>query len=293
MKRNCPNTTCKSQKIIKNGHFFRANDSRKIQRFRCKSCGKQFSSATGTLEFGQKKRRVNSLLLKLFCNKVSQKAAARIAGVNKVTVSRKLEYWSKKARVKNEKFLKKLEHDKVLRLQFDDLITKEKTKLKPLSVTTVVDVERRYILAANVSQIPAFGHLAKHAKKKYGYRKSFHKEVLDKTFYRMRDAVNPFALIESDEHQNYLAVVRKYFPKAEYHQFKSERASVAGQGELKNKKFDPIFCINHTLAMMRDSISTLVRRSWCTTQCPVRLQGHLDIFTFYYNQVYLRKLSSA
>ena len=86
MKRNCPKKTCHSDQIIKDGSFYRSNDSRKIQRFKCKTCGARFSASTGSLEFMQKKRRVNFLLLKLFCAKVTQKRAARIAGVNKTTV---------------------------------------------------------------------------------------------------------------------------------------------------------------------------------------------------------------
>ena len=143
MKRNCRKNSCKSPHYYKDGFYFRANDSRKIQRFKCKACGTKFSANTGTLEFGQKKRRVNPLLLKLFCAKVTQKRAARIAG----------------------------------------------------------------------------------------------------------------------------------------------------QGELKQTKHDPIFTIDHTIAMMRDSISTFVRRSWCVSQDPKRLQGHLDIFIYYYNQFYLGGIS--
>jgi transposase-like protein len=287
MKRNCPKKTCKSDQIIKNGFFFRANDSRKVQRFKCKTCGTKFSSSTGTLEFGQKKRRVNPLLLKLFCAKVTQKRAARIAGVNKVTVARKFDYWAKKAALNNHHFREKLAQNKCTHIQFDDLITKEKTKLKPLSVTVVVDAKRRFILDVNVSQIAAFGHLAQISKKKYGTRKSEHKEALDEVFKNIKPLICPHATIQSDEHQNYAPVVKRYFPNADYRQYKSERACVAGQGELKKTKFDPIFAINHTLAIMRDSIGTLVRRTWCTTQDPKRLRGHLEIFIYYYNQFYL------
>lgn len=204
-----------------------------------------------------------------------------------------MDYWSKKSKVKNQRFREKLARDQAQYLQFDDLITKEKTKLKPLSVTVAVDAERRFILASNVSQIPAFGLLAKYARKKYGTRKSQHINGLHKTFKELERVVFPYALIESDEHNNYHPIVRKYFPQAQYLQFKSEKATVAGQGELKNKKYDPIFCINHTLAMLRDSIGTLVRRSWCTTQKPERLQAHLEIFMYYYNQVYLGGLPSG
>ena len=38
-------------------------------------------------------------------------------------------------------------------------ITTEHTKLKPLSVSIAVDADRRFILEAQVSQIPTFGHL--------------------------------------------------------------------------------------------------------------------------------------
>ena len=44
--------------------------------------------------------------------------------------------------------------------------------MKPLSITVVVDSDTRMILQANVSQIPAFGHLAKKSKRKYGKRNS-------------------------------------------------------------------------------------------------------------------------
>jgi hypothetical protein len=50
-------------------------------------------------------------------------------------------------------------------MQMDDLITKENSKLKPLSASIAVDEDRRLILGAEVSEIPAFGHLAKHAVK--------------------------------------------------------------------------------------------------------------------------------
>lgn len=291
MKRYCPKNTCKSDKIVKDGFYFRANDSRKIQRFKCNACHAKFSASTATLEFGQKKRRVNALLLKLFCAKVTQKRAARIAGVNKNTVARKFDYWAKKSKVKNQRFREKLSKCKVEHMQFDDLITKEKTKLKPLSVTIAVDVKRRFILGANVSQIAAFGNLAKISVKKYGRRKSYHKENLSETLRDLAPVLQENALIESDEHQNYEPIVKKHFPVAKYIQYKSERGCVAGQGELKKVKYDPIFAINHTLAMLRDSIATFVRRTWCTTQDPNRLEGHLEMFIYYYNQFYLGGLS--
>ena len=292
MKRNCPNSNCKSDQIKKNGFYKRANDSRKVQRFKCKICNKEFSASTGTLEYNQKKRRVNYLLLQLFSSKVSQRRAAKIVKVNKNTVARKFDYWAKKAAVKNKRFKQKLKKNKAKSIQLDDMITKEKTKLKPLSISVVSDKDRRLILGAKVSQIPAFGHLAKISVKKYGYRKSYHVQKLDELFNDFSTVVCKNAVIESDMHQNYEPVVKKYYPKSQYNQFKSEKGCIAGQGELKKTKFDPLNSINHNLAMLRDGISTLVRRSWAVTQDPKRLQGHLEIYMYYHNQIYLRGLAA-
>lgn len=293
MKRNCPKPTCKSDNIIKKGYYFRAGDSRRIQRFQCKTCNAKFSSATGTLEFRQRKRRINHGILKLFCMKNTQKDISRFFNINVKTVARRFDYWAKKAALKNEQFRLKRLKDPVTYLQFDDLITKEKTKMKPLSITVAVDANSREILQANVSQIPASGHLAKKSQNKYGKRKSMHNKALEKTFEKLKDIVHPFSEIKSDEHSYYGQYVRRYFPYAKYEQFKSERGCIAGQGELKKVKFDPIFTINHTMAMMRAGISTLVRKTWAVTQDPKRLQGHLEIYMYYYNHIYLKKTRST
>ena len=259
-----------------------------IQRFRCKFCRTRFSAATGTLEFGQKKRRVNAPLSRLLGSGVSLRRAAILLKVNRKTVERKLRYLGKKARRDNKKFKKKVANLKALSTQFDDLITKENSKLKPLSISLAVDAERRFILGAEVSQIPSFGHLSKRAKKKYGPRKCYHKAGLERLFKSIENLVDENAIIRSDEHQKYPAFVRRYFPHAHYEVFKSERACVAGQGELKKVKRDPLFTVNHTCAMLRANINRLIRKTWCTTKDRNRLKDHVDLFISFYNQKLLK-----
>ena len=62
-----------------------------------------------------------------------------------------------------------------------------------------------------------------------------------------------------------------------------EKGCVAGQGELKKVGKDPLFHINHTLAMLRANINRLFRRTWCTTKDPERLKDHLAIYTWVHN----------
>ena len=86
--------------------------------------------------------------------------SAKILGINYKTVLKKVEYLGEKSRKRHKSFLQRLEKSKVENMQFDDLITLEHTKMKPLSVSLAVDKKRRFILGAEVSRIPAFGHLA-------------------------------------------------------------------------------------------------------------------------------------
>ncbi|MEE3078038.1 MAG: hypothetical protein VX341_01775, partial [Bdellovibrionota bacterium] len=171
---------------------------------------------------------------------------------------------------------------------FDDLITLEHTKMKPLSISLAVDRDRRIILGAEVSRIPAFGHLAKKSVKKYGYRENQHIRGLNRLFTKIQHSISKDALIESDEHKTYPSLVKQYFHSCEYKRYKGGRGCVAGQGELKRQVFDPLFTLNHTCAMMRDSINRLIRKTWCTTKRVSRLQNHIDIFISFYNLDYLQ-----
>jgi sugar phosphate permease len=62
-----------------------------------------------------------------------------------------------------------------------------------------------------------------------------------------------------------------------------QRGSSTGQGELKKIKFDPLFSLNHTCAMLRANVSRLFRKTWCTTKRPDQLRAHLMIYAEYHN----------
>ncbi len=280
MNHGCPNK-CTSQ-VIKYGKYFRQSDSRLIQRFKCSECNKIFSSATFSECYYQKKRRINETLFKLICSGVSQRRAALILNVHPVTIARRMKFLSQRAIKKNKDFLEKLRD--VEHIQFDDLITSHHTKLRPLSVTVAVDAKTRKILDMRLSQIPAFGHLSKISKRKYGYRQSYHKQALARLFQTLKPVVNPYALIESDEHKLYPYFVNRFFPQAIHKRYKSEVGCVAGQGELKKTRRDPLFKINHTLAMLRANINRLFRRTWCTSKDPGKLLMHLQIYQMFHNE---------
>lgn len=293
MTNGCPNKECNFFQTMtfckKDGHYFRQDDSRSIQRYKCQHCCKKFSAATSTLEWKQKKRRVNKQLFNILSSGVSMRRSALLLRVHRTTVDRKLRYLAQKSRLMHQELLTKIGTDKTQHLQFDDLITTEHTKLKPLSITVAVDAKRRFILGTSVSTIPAFGHLAALSRKKYGKRQSTHKEHLYKLLNEISPYVDRNAKIESDEHSLYAGVVQRFFPVATYYQYKGGRGAVVGQGELKKLRRDPLFMLNHTCAMLRANINRLIRKTWCTTKDPRRLEDHLSIYIAFHNTILLNK----
>ncbi len=208
--------------------------------------------------------------------------AALILNIHRVTVARKFEFLAKRSERRNLESLKKMESS-ITHLQFDDLITSHHTKLKPLSVSVAVDAQTRKILNLKVSQIPAFGHLSKTSRLKYGYRRSEHLKSLRSLFKEIKSLISTNALIECDEHKLYPRIISEYLPSSKLHTYKSIPSSIVGQGELKRSKRDPLFCINHTLAMLRANINRLFRRTWCTTKKPQRLLMHLMMYMEFHN----------
>lgn len=287
MNRGCPNSNCiyhlKSDYVCRDGSYWRKNDSRVIRRFKCLHCKKRFSSATFSEAYGQKKRRVNEPLRVLLSSSVSMRRAALALKIHRTTVKRKLVFLAKKANKSLNLFLIDLKKSPVEHIQIDDLITSEHTKLKPLTISIVIDVKSRKFLGAEVGQIPAFGHLAEKSVKKYGKRNNQHKKTLNQLFKKIHQSVSPFVKIESDEHKLYPDIIKKFLPNSTHLTYKGGRGSIVGQGELKKLYYDPLFNINHTCAMFRANINRLVRKTWCTTKDPKNLKYHLDIFMDYYN----------
>lgn len=291
MTPHCPNSTCTSfeskEFVRKNGRFYRRCESRYIARFICLQCKKSFSHATGTLEYRQRKRRENLLFRNLLASSVSLRRSALILGVSRTTIDRKFVYLAKKAKLSQKEFLKSI-RGTVTDMQFDDLITTEHTKLKPVTVSLAVDKKRRFILGVEVGKIPAFGHLADLSRQKYGPRPSQHQATLEKLFESITETLAKEVIVESDEHKLYPPVVKKYAPKSEHLRYKGGRGCIVGQGELKKLGRDPLFTLNHTCAMLRANINRLVRKTWCTNKKLERLKMHLDIFVDFYNQTYLQ-----
>lgn len=275
-------STTESRTLRKDGRYYRRSDGQWVQRFWCFRCKKHLSQATFGASYRQKKRHKNHPLLKLLAAGTSQREAARNLCLTRRTVVRKFLFLSEQAKEKSSRFSARFKP--ATEVEFDDLETFEHTKCKPLSVTLMVEYKTRRILGLEVSKMPAKGKLAAIARKKYGYRRDERAMGRKKLFARMQSLVHPQALIRSDSNPHYPQDVRSFFPTATHETVKGQRGAITGQGELKKVKYDPIFSLNHTCAMLRANINRLFRKTWCTTKRPDRLQAHLEIYRAWHNE---------
>ena len=257
-----------------------------MQRFLCRGCGRSFSEATADPCFNQKKRDLNGLLARLLTGGYSQRRAALDLGVNRKTIVRKMIFLGQRAldvlSMTNQR------HPRARAWEFDDLVTLEHTKCKPVSVILAVESKTRRILGFRVASMPAQGLLAKPARAKYGPRLDERRRARGELFTELLSLVEPESVIRSDESFHYPNDVAKYFPRATHERFKGRRGCVTGQGELKRGGFDPLFTLNHTFAMLRANINRLFRRTWCTTKLKERLALHIALYAARHNLELIR-----
>lgn len=229
-----------------------------------------------------KKRHIGRKILASLLAGVSQRETARMLRINRKTVVRYFRFFHSDAKLKLMEWNRHFEpaHE----VEFDDLETFEHTKMKPLSVSLMVEYKTRRILGFEVSQMPAKGRLAQKSIKKYGPRPDHRSRGRKKLFSEMREFIQEGAIIRSDSNPHYPQDVAEYFPRSRHDTVLSRRGAVTGQGELKKQVWDPIFSLNHTCAMLRYHLSRLIRQTWNTTKKPDQLAGHLALYALEHNR---------
>lgn len=215
-------------------------------------------------------------------NGSTQRGLGRQLRIDKDTVARRIPLLAKLARHREAQRLANAPLARTV--QFDELITFEHSKMKPLSVAVITDADRWRVLGFEVSRIPASGLLAEKSRKKYGPRPDESIKARQDLFARTAPYIDVEPLVQTDQHGAYPPLVKEYLVDAIHVRFPSAKAAVVGQGELKALKWDPLFCINHQLAMCRANISRLFRRSWNTTKQLERLSDHMALYFDHYNR---------
>jgi transposase-like protein len=281
MKQTC--THCDG-KLTRHDSYRRAGQRKLTWRYRCLSCGRTQTESKGNWDHGLQKRELADQIFALSGEGNSERGIARILGIDPKTVAR----YKKRLAIRSKQEINqfKEENSESFSTVFlDEAITFEHTRCKPLAVSVATSADC-HMLGFSVAEMPAIGkHLKQISVEKYGPRKNRRRAGVRKTLKDASPMIAKNPKVVTDEEVSYGPLIRKQFGEGvEHTTHKAIRSSVAGQGEMKTNSFDPLFPVNHSLARMRDGVSSMVRKTWATAKRVWSLINHLFIFMAYHNR---------
>lgn len=279
---HCPNPACLHHQtppadfFINRGSYKTKHDRQQVPRYQCKVCKKTFSSRRFSPTYRQHKPQVNETLGNLLSSGVTQRRAAIVMGVNKVTVARKFAWLAERARQAHRTALASGQLNTSY-VQFDEMETIEHSKLKPLSIALAVRPKTGEIIGAKVATMNCHchGHMAALSQKVYGWRPDTRPMACRDVMNDIKTVAKPRITVATDGKTAYAGLIKGAMPHAVH---KSYVSRVAVHGAR-----DPLFRLNHTCAKLRADVSRLARRTWSASKCLRGMQDHLDLYIAFNN----------
>ena len=286
---DCPSHTSHHFRWRRKGRFKRLCDGRSVPRFLCLECRHTFSSQTFRVDYRLRKPRLHLALFKDFVSKTTMRQSARTLGCTRHTVAHRLALLGRHCR--------EFHHSKLERararggvegiFQLDELETFEHSRrLKPVTVPVLIERKSYFVLHAACAPLPARGGLSpalrmkkEELEQREGKRRSGSVRAVRESFACLARTHRSWGLVavQTDKKSSYATNLERLFGERLRH----ERHSSQKARNYSN----PLFPINHTLAMMRDGVSRLVRRTWAAAKLRDRLALHLWIWIAYRNYV--------
>ena len=277
------------------GFFRRKVDGRRVQRFECLGCERRFSTQSFRLDYRLKKPHLTGRVFEHLVAKTTLRQIGRSLETTRKTVERRLALLGDHCaqfhaeRLRCARVHGGLQGDWSL----DELETYEADrKLKPVTVPVLIDRSTGFVMhtecapmAPRGPRTPAEEERLKRIQASEGRRRSGSTRAIKQTFGVLAKNVASTGAVQvtTDKKESYGSCLRKLFgERLEHHTVSSKR-----KRDIRN----PLFRINHTLAMLRDGISRLVRQTWAASKDRVQLQVHLWVWNCYRN--YVRPMTNA
>jgi hypothetical protein len=260
-----------------------------VQRFLCLECRRGFSIQTFRVDYRLRKPHLHLALFDDFVSKTTMRQSARLHGCTRRAVAHRLKLLGAHCRAFHEARLEGARRSGGIRgvFQLDELETYENSRrLQPVTVPVLIERTSYFVLHAASATLPTRGGLtAKLREKKaererrFGKRRSGSRAAVRGAFHVLRRTHTTTAPItlHTDRKTSYVSYLAQVLGSRVRHERHSSKAA--------RTYGNPLFPINHTLAMMRDGISRLVRRTWASSKLRERLEWHMWIWIVYRNYV--------
>jgi len=288
-REDCPSLTTGHRRWCFKGRYPRACDGRNVQRFLCLECHRTFSTQTFRVDYRLKKPRLIHDLVGPFVSKVTHRQAARILGCSRKTLAHRLELLGNHCRDFHLRRLELARERGGLHgvFQLDELETFEHSRrLAPVTMPVLIERKSYFVIDLETATLPCRGRLSegdrdrkRQRENEHGVRRSGSRKAVSKclqTLATHHSKQGPIQ-VQTDRKPTYRAILARAFGTRLAH----ERHSSTAKRDYQN----PLFPINHTLAMMRDGISRLVRRTWAASKLRTNLERHAWIWVAWRNYV--------
>lgn len=286
---DCPSLRTGHRRWCFKGRYPRACDGRTVQRFLCLECRRTFSTQTFRVDYRLKKPNLHHDLIGPFVSKVTHRQAARVLGCSRKTLAHRLELLGAHCRDFHLRRLRLARDRGGLWgvFQLDELETFEHSRrLAPVTMPVLIERKSYFVVDLESGELPCRGGLSEgdrarkeERERELGRRRSGSRGAVTKCFEILFDhhAKKGPVRVQTDKKSSYPRILSKRFGARLEH----ERHSSKARRDYQN----PLFPINHTLAMMRDGISRLVRRTWAASKLRARLERHAWIWVVWRNYV--------
>ena len=292
---HCPRDGCPSRQRgspflwQRKGRYRRWCDERVVQRFLCRTCLRYFSTQTFRVDYRLHKPTLHFALFDTFISKVTQRQATRNLGCTRKTVVHRLSLLGTHARAFHGQVLDRAKAQGGLSgdFQFDELETFETSRIWcPVTMPVLIELHSYFVVDVEVAPLPARGSKRRKTrdvvpgiepgdeKRRSGSRAAV-KRCLEVLVDALGDKQGTH--ISSDHKSTYGALLKEVMPGTYYHTRHSSTT--------RRDRFNPLFPINHTLAMLRDGMSRLVRRSWGVSKMREWLECHAWVWIAYRNYI--------
>lgn len=276
---SCPVPTCINHTTppkswyVKIGYYKPKNTQQKTPRYRCKECGKSFSTHTDKPTAYQKKPGINKLLFKLLVSGVSLRRAAMILDVKYDTVVHHFSYLAEQAEKAHIEHLKTIQTSYVM---VDELETYVHAKAKCVSIPMVVRIKTGEILGFEVAKMTSKGKLADIGASKYQWTVNERPQKFQSVFQKLKSVLKLNVTVKSDSYPSYPNWIQLVIPNATIEQV------LSGKNQPKGV-YDELFSINNTFARMRHDMNRLGRKTWSTTKDIDGLEKHVWLYVAWNN----------
>jgi len=230
--------------------------------------------------YRQIKPAIDAPLLQLLCSGVSLRGAARLLGINRKTVSRKLLRLARHGR----RTQRALVAQRGLRghFQLDELETFEANRYQPVTVPLLMEKHSYFLAALATAPLRRRGRMTPRQKarradleRRHGRRPSRSDAAVRRCLATLARHTAGTVRLDSDRKPSYGRIGRRLLGQRLVH--------ATHDATRRRDRANPLFPINHTNAMVRYGLARLRRRTWCISRRRGWLEWALHAWAGWFN----------